>query len=237
MRGFLCTIIFSCLLSCTYHVDKNGGATQSQGDFALGTQPITWNLMQTSVLNTCLQCHSGSKPPQLSSYSDMVRHIDKVWTEASSGAMPPPSSGLSRLSVCRTAILRKWIDLGAPENSNVMVSSLPECPTTGEGGDLPISQMPLNYQTLKAKILEPRCLYCHNAGDTTDAGAILFSPYSQLMQGARRWSSPAKESKVVRLLRTTNLEDRMPPPEDGEGLHEDEIQFIERWIDAGKPEY
>jgi hypothetical protein len=238
MRGFLCIIIFSFLLSCSYHVDKTGGANQSQSDAALGTQPISWRLMQTSVLKSCLQCHSGSKQPLLFSYSDMVQNISGVWAEVSSGTMPPPSSGISRLSTCRTAILRKWIDLGTPENSSVMVSSLPECPSHGgDGGDLPINQMPLNYQTLRTKILEPRCLHCHNVNDTTDAGAILFSPYSQLMQGARKWSSPAKDSKVVHLSRTTNLDDRMPPPEDGDALQEDEIQFIERWIDAGKPEF
>lgn len=239
MRGSLCTIIFSFIFvsACNYHVNKNGDSNANQSlDTISGDQVIGWELMRSTVLKTCLDCHSGRQTPILSSYTSMVAALGKVWGEVQTRSMPPQSSGLLPLSVCKTAVLKKWIDLAAPETSKITVASVPECPQN-QGPSIPIDRLPLNYQTLKNEILLPRCIHCHNASDTTDAGAILFSPYSELRLGERRWSIPAAQSKVVRLLRSTDVEERMPPPESGVALDEDEIQFIERWIDAGKPEF
>ncbi|MBX3032953.1 MAG: hypothetical protein KF865_03445 [Bdellovibrionaceae bacterium] len=237
MRGFLVIIISSFVtLSCTYHVDKTGAGAglRKQGDVIDGNQPIGWALMKTDVLQSCLQCHSGGQQPTLSSLPQVQAELGRVWSEVSSKSMPPPRSGLKSLSDCRTAVLKKWIDLGAPENSTVMVASVPECPQ-GSTPIVPIGQAPLTYNTLYDRILAPKCLHCHNPQDNTDAGAVLFYPYSELVNG-RKWNAPAQNSKVVRLLRSSDLDVRMPPPEAGDALAEEEIQFIERWIDAGKPE-
>lgn len=238
MRGFYFTIIFSFFLSgCTYHVVKDGG-TGSDGKFGdslPADKVIGYELIHSAVINNCLGCHSGSRPPDLSSLALVRTHGEAMWGEISSNAMPPPSSGLPPLSTCRKAVFRKWLDLGAPETSVVTVGDIAECPRLAP--ETPIAQMPLNYQTLRDRIIVRRCQQCHNPTDQTDAGVILFSTYADLMDGEHRWSEPAAESKVVRLLRTEDLEERMPPPEAGAALAEDEIQFIERWIDAGKPEF
>lgn len=237
MRGFLVIIISSfMMLSCTYHVDKgNAGADLGkQGDVIDGNQPIGWNLMKTDVLQSCLQCHSSGPQPMLSSLVQVQAELGRIWSEVSSKSMPPPRFGFRTFSNCRTAVLKKWIDMGAPENSTVMVASIPECPQ-GSPPIIPIGQAPLTYKTLYERILEPKCLSCHNPQDNTDAGAVLFYPYSELVNG-RKWNSPAQNSKIVRLLRSSAPDVRMPPPEAGNPLAEEEIQFVERWIDAGKPE-
>lgn len=99
----------------------------------------------------------------------------------------------------------------------------------------PISLMPLNYQTLKSRILFPKCLKCHSSyGEESD---LSFETYADLMVIDRHWKAPAANSKAIEEI--TNFEDGMPPPYSESGikpLTDEEIDFVARWIDAGNPE-
>lgn len=237
-RRIVILLYLICLCGCDYKILKSPGSSNTSlaSDTLPGDRTIDWSLMRDSVLTSCMSCHSGTKPPQLSSRALVVGSIDKIWNEASSGAMPPAESGSPKLSPCRIAVLKKWMEMGEPESSTVRVATVPECPQNSPR-ELPISQMPINYQTLLTRVLQPRCLGCHNPKDNTDAGVILFYPYQELMNGAHRWLAPATESKVIQLLTSSDPEKVMPPPESGSVLGQDYIQFVERWIDAGKPEF
>lgn len=240
MPGFwritISSLALTLIVGCNYRIDKTGDADQanSAGQIDPGV-PIDWRLIQSKVLSSCMGCHSGRTSPYLGDYTSVSAHLTTIWSEVSTGSMPPPSSGLGPLSACPTAVLRRWIDLGAPQTSSVTVGELAEC--ANQTAETPLAEMPLNYQTLENRILKPRCQSCHNPADNSDAGAILFSPYAELIKNPRRWRAPGATSKIVRLLRTEDVEDRMPPPKAGPALSEEEIKFVESWIDAGKPEF
>lgn len=246
MRGLWLTIIFSFgLLACTYKVEKKTTAVNlSQGNPA-PTDTINSKTVMSSVLNSCQICHSGRTQPSLNTQALLQQNADKVWKAITANNMPPPSSGYPALSDCQKTIVRQWMDAGFPENSDIQVGSLDACKNPTAGGpsteptppvvEPPLAQMPLTYQTLLTKILQPKCLSCHNPdGSDIMATETLFYPLSEI-QGSRRWKGPGAESGIVKIL-MRNDDERMPPPEAEPALSKEEVDFIIRWIDAGQPE-
>jgi hypothetical protein len=64
---------------------------------------------------------------------------------------------------------------------------------------------------------------------------MLFYPFAKLMEIERLWKAPATESKIYKEI--TDSEDPMPPLDSKISvLTPDEVEFVKRWIDAGKPE-
>lgn len=151
--------------------------------------PVDFKLIETEVIGVCLACHAGGQPPQLSGYAAVTSHITAIWGEINAGTMPPASSGMPRLSVCQQALFIKWMDSGIPQTGSVLVAQVPEC--ANESGDAPkppapphpLPDEPLNYQTLLTRILQPRCLRCHNATSRSGAREVLFGTYAELMRG------------------------------------------------------
>lgn len=246
MRGFYCIITCSVLIllgtGCDYRVVKDPNALN--GNNGPQTKPIDGAtlidaaLVKNTVLKTCMDCHVGRTPPELGSVSTIQQNVTNVIAWVNSNAMPPGKNGYSPLSDCNKAILTKWSQLGSPETSNEKVGDLAECKgvTPPPETDLPIEKMPLTYQTLLTKVLQPKCLKCHNPDyEDVEAAGILFYPYSEITKRPRLWSAPGAKSKMVRVL-TKDDETRMPPPEDGAQLSNEEIQFVIKWIDAGAPQ-
>lgn len=246
MRGFYCIIICSALIlgtGCDYRVVKDpnalNGNNGSQAKPIDGATLIDATLVKNTVLKTCMDCHAGRTSPELGSISAIQQNVSNVISWVNSNAMPPGKNGYSPLSDCNKAILTKWSQLGSPETSNEKVGDLAECkdgqvvpPET----NLPIEKMPLTYQTLLTKVLQPKCLKCHNPDyEDVEAAGILFYPYSEITKRPRLWSAPGAKSKIVRVL-TKDDESRMPPPEDGAPLSNEEIQFVIKWLDAGAPQ-
>lgn len=238
MRGFYFIIIFSLTLAaCNYTISKQGAGTDAVtglGDSLDSNANIDWTLMRDVVLVSCKDCHSGRQSPNLNGYSEMTSHISLVYDEVSTQGMPPVRDGYTSLSACRIAAVKKWIDLGTPEVSNVKVATLPECPANINKGAVPIQDLPLSYDNLLKVVLQPKCITCHNSQDSSDAAFVLFYPYSELANNPQ-WRAPGAKSKVVRMISRTD-DARMPPPEVGGPLSPEEIDYFIRWIDAGKPQ-
>lgn len=248
MRGYCFITIFSfwsLLVGCNYNVIKDPSAFGDMNG-KLGTPVseaalVEWNLMKSSVLSSCMSCHVGHTSPELGSLSSVQQNLTKVLSEVHSNAMPPAKNGYAPLSECKKAILEFWVQQGAPEKTTTQVGEIAACKGIGgspqEGAEnTPIELMPLNYQTLLTKVLQPKCLKCHNPdAEDVEAAGILFYPYSEITKRGRLWASPGATSKMVRVL-TREDDERMPPPEDSAPLTPQEIDFISRWIDAGKPE-
>jgi hypothetical protein len=234
-------LLILALVGCNLGKGQPGVYVKSEPDNTFqGNEKINWVLMKSTVLSTCLNCHSARQSPDLSTLVAFVAVSATVWSEVDTKSMPPAGSGQDFLNDCKKAVLRKWLDLGTPENSEVLISTVAECSSGVGPAPTPIksiSDMPVNYQTLHDRILAPRCLHCHNAADTTNAAAILFSPYSELMAGVRRWSKPADMSKIIKVLKSIDPDVRMPPPETGAALTSEEMVFIKKWIEAGWPEF
>lgn len=236
MRGCFFTIIFSSLflVACEYHVIKGAGNASDPISFGENTT-VDANFVQKSVMGTCLRCHSGNTSPNLSSIDNLRINIEKVKTQIFSGKMPPADSGYQSLSDCQKQILQQWSNEGMPNTSNTLVVNLESCKlgTPSQPPEKNILDMPINYSTLVTKILQPRCLHCHNAKSSDpDASEILLYPYSDLIAHKKFFASHAEDSKFYHLVARTD-EDRMPPPEDGPALSQDEIEFVKRWIDQG----
>ncbi len=244
MHGCYFIIICSFMLSaCNYNVVKNPNVTGGNNSLS---QPISESatidapLIQGTVLKQCMSCHAGRTAPELGSLTGTREHIAKILSEVLSDAMPPAKNGYAPLSDCGKAILQRWVDIGAPLNSSEKVGSLVVCKGQNslppDQSTIPISQLPVNYQTLLKKVLQPKCLKCHNPdSDDVDAAGILFYPFAEIAKKPNLWSRPGALSKIVRVL-TRNNDERMPPPEEGPALEPEEINFIVKWIDAGSPE-
>lgn len=199
---------------------------------------ISTEIVQRTTLSSCQHCHSGLKQPILNSKATVLASLGKVQSEVFSEQMPPRSSGYKAVTECEKEILKKWVELGTPDTSNVKVSSLPGCAnsTPKPPESIPISQMPLDYQTLATKILQPKCLNCHNPDGDPDAQDILLFPYSELASKPTLLGTSSAQSKLVRMVTRTD-EERMPPPESNiPALTSEEIDFLKKWIDAGHPE-
>jgi uncharacterized membrane protein len=242
MRGFYFIPIFSVLFlgSCTYHELKNAGA--ASGSDAFGAQStVNADLIQQSVLNTCLHCHAGNTPPSLGSIDDIRANIGRVQIEVNSNQMPPSGSGYPTLSDCQKAILQEWVSEGMPATSDKKIVKLSACqqgvpPSPTPTPSTPILDMPVNYQTLNSEILQPRCVHCHSSGSgDPDASLILLVPYSAITGHGTLLGADSAHSRFVTLVTRTD-DSRMPPPEDSDPLSADQQEFIRRWIDAGHPE-
>ena len=236
------------------------------------TQPITsephqndlisYTLLKQTSLSTCLNCHSGKIKPNLSSVDGLQKNKSKLLDEVTKDKMPPVKKGYSPLSKCSKAILKLWLDQGSPETTDIKVGSIDDCKSTDNKEDstapvtpekppttpleppvitpeppaavTPILLMPLNYQTLKTQILEPKCLKCHSEKENKEDENILFTSYKALT-AASEWNAPAEKSVVYDEI--SDESDGMPPAEDSTPrLTPDEIEFVKKWIDAGKPE-
>ncbi len=230
---FICLWIFV-VCGCNYKLAKTADSNSGNNSLS-ANQIITFQLIQSYSLTSCQNCHAGKQAPQLTSLSDLKTHSDLVWSEVSTNAMPPTASGYEPLSSCKKALLKKWIDLGMPSESTATVGEITECKNENQQPAppvIPISLMPLNYETLKTRILQPKCLLCHSAGG--EQSDMSFFPYSELMVMARFWKSPAVKSKVFDEITKV---DGMPPLDSNiPVLTSDEIDFVKRWIDAGNPE-
>lgn len=249
MRGLYSIIICSSVLifgGCNYNVVKDpnalgGGQNGKQSAPISESALIDWNLMKSSVLSSCMSCHVGHSAPELGSLSSTQQNLNTVRTEIHANTMPPAKNGYAPLSDCRKAILDSWIQQGAPETTATRVGDLAACKGVADNPqegpeNTPIEQMPLTYQTLMTKILQPKCLKCHSPdSDDLEAAGLLFYPYSEITKRSRLWAGPGKTSKIVRSFTRTDGE-QMPPPQDGAPLTPQEVEFVIRWIDAGRPE-
>jgi cytochrome c553 len=205
------------------------------------------HVIQKVVLGVCLHCHdAGGKQPQLNSIALIKSNIKNIVADVTADDMPSPRKGDKPLSACQKAILNKWVELQTPRTSTVSVASLPECAVARAILELPVAaplqpgiraigDEQVNYQTFLARVLTPKCLKCHSVDSTSKAKDILFFPYSAITSRARLFAPPGASSRFVRLVTRTD-NGRMPPLDDGEGLDQDQVAFVIKWIDAGTPE-
>ncbi|GIL17944.1 MAG: hypothetical protein FMNOHCHN_03602 [Ignavibacteriaceae bacterium] len=244
MRGLFSIITCSLILTaCNYNDIKDPNAFGRSSNDKMtspvsGQTTLSWNLIKTNVLRTCTTCHAGRTAPELGNLASVRQSINASQSSINSNAMPPSQSGYSALTDCEKGILDMWVRQGMPETSTATVSEVSACadqaPGSGQTPEPPLEEMPLTYQTVYSRILQPQCVRCHNIDDTTSAAGILFYPYEELMKKEKLWRAPGASSKLVKSLRRMD-DKRMPPLKDGPGLTEKEIQFVIRWIDAGKP--
>lgn len=187
-----------------------------------------------------MNCHVNHSKPNLNDLNSIHRNLTKVLDNIRSNDMPPAKNGYSPLDNCKKEIFETWVNQKTPEKMSIKVGSLSACqqlPNEPNPDDRPLSQMHLNYDTLVKKILQPKCINCHNPdSDDIDAAGVLFFPYQEILNREQLWSPPVANSKLFRILTSEDPDGRMPPPSVDSGpLTADELDFITRWIENGKP--
>ncbi|MGE5086876.1 MAG: hypothetical protein ACM3MG_11290 [Bacillota bacterium] len=153
-------------------------------------ETVTFDLLKTTSLKTCLQCHihkDGSIPLNTPDLAYNIR--DSIMTEVSTGEMPPRDKGYPSLTACEKKLLQVWFDaqtnnLAAPrvkEVSECNGSATPEPntpePTTPQPTPTPeptaspspspasidYGSLELSFRNLKSAFFEQKCLRCHSS--------------------------------------------------------------------------
>lgn len=148
------------LMSCNYNhiktTDDSKSPTSAQIQSALSSD---FSSIYNSVLATeCLTCHSsaaGSKGGlNLETYEQVRSQIEKIYYRSiEKKDMPAGGLGIEKLT-----LLKNWIDQGAPLKS------------TGQSNQ--IISRPIDWLTIKKKVLGASCLDCHS-GEAASAGVDL----------------------------------------------------------------
>lgn len=235
MTIFTLVFISIFISSCRYSKTTIGNGGGDLNTPLNSEDYISYNLVKNTSMKTCSNCHAGNQAPDLSSLSEIQNNLTLIQDETSSAGMPPRESGYAPLDACSQAVLDQWISMGAPEETGLQVKSIAACATQQiPPVEIPIENSPLTYDTLVNKFLQKKCLQCHNAGSSDpDSSTILFYPYAEVVKNPKYWSSPSAKSKVMQEITSQD----MPPSDSGvEPASAEEIDFVKRWIEAGRPQ-
>ncbi len=224
--------------ACKYSRVSGDISGNNVGGLVSPDSEISYATLKNSTLRTCSSCHSGQKQPDIFDFPSTRSGLNKIITKITDGSMPPQDQGYTALSTCEIKLFEKWVNLGAPESSPEKVSTIPECQSLAPPSPLiPIELMPLTYETLVTRFLQKKCLMCHNPkGDDFDATEYLFYPYEEIDNNIKWWTGPGETARIVRKINGQS-ENPMPPMDSNiEPATKEEVDFIIRWINAGRPQ-
>ena len=208
-------MIISNLSSCKYGkitlIQNSPTVSDSFSDqLTIGTDTV-----KSISLNSCTQCHSGKKLPNMITDNDIRNHIISIQNEIMANTMPP----LIPLSDCQKSILTKWIEIGMPDSSNIKVNSIQSCANgKPQEPETPIlSEQNIGYKTVMTTALRT-CSSCHTKQDP-----ILKN------------SDQYKEN-IENIL--SEIEDNFMPPEDSglPALTQCERDILNTWVNLDMPD-
>ena len=224
----ICVVIYSCTHS-PFPVPNSTNTTDTTHHDT--TKVDTTNMVDTSVcfqrdvlpifIGSCAMsgCHSAAshaKGYNLSSYSNIIAvglvkynsAGSAIYTKCVSGSMP--KSPVPKLDSTQLSYIRRWIDKGAPNDTNCMVV----CDTnkfTFSAGVMPI--------------LKQNCTGCHSTASAASAGGgIVLDTYAGVL-------TQAQNGKLLGDIKHTAGFNAMPLG--GNALPSCEVTQITKWINAG----
>lgn len=200
-------------------------AKQNQNQTNQKTDPtdalISFQEINDKVFSqNCQACHS-KELPHLSSYEEYKNNSADIFQEVVVLKTMPRDSALSAEQI---SLVKKWIEQGSPELSNI--SPEPKPP----------EEKKLSFEDLKASFFEAKCIKCHHApkGDTQRPGRKLkdFSSYTIVVDN------------IDKIFSEAVIESAMPPAPDEEAtgennpnrLSNEEKDILYRWIRDGMTE-
>lgn len=224
--GFYPWLIAVLVSACGIYKDK-----QPTQDLTRLQNTATYRTVNENVFqkNRCLQCHSSSGMSAggvaLDNYAIVKANLGRIERAALINKTMPPSGPLSATD---QAILRAWIDRGAPEldpqTTPTPVLSPTPTPT-------PILLEP-KFSSIKVNILDKKCIACHSTGGTADK--IPLTSYAEILNSPREIVIPKQpdDSGMVIYTEAPDTEQkRMPPVNSGlPRLTIDETKTIRQWI-------
>lgn len=201
------------LISCNYKQSNELPLDPVRsGDSAMKAEEVDFQLVMEKVMaNNCVNCHSqegGNRGElNLETYENVVQVLTEIREQVSDRTMPPRRA--PPLSDEQIQLIIAWIDAGAPEKAEGVVS--PADP-------LPVAT---NYAIVFTQVIQPSCLKCHSTDDKpSKKGHINLETYADLMT-------------VKDDVRRTVADGSMPRRSK---LTDEQKKLILDWIDAGAPE-
>jgi hypothetical protein len=132
--SLFCFLLCSLLcMSCNYNL--NGSSTGRSSTVPASEAPLTpqseetveTKTVQRRSLAICLDCHNGEQEPNLSTAASIKENLNRIQFQVNNDFMPPASEGYAPLTACQKELLNRWTEMGAPDSSNIRVSSLITC--------------------------------------------------------------------------------------------------------------
>ena len=205
------TILLLCMLAmagCGFYNEALHTPGSQASPFRAG-QTLGFEVVRTILgRNRCLECHNSGagNGVVLTTYASAKALAARIYATTSSGAMP---KGGPRVVEGDVAVLKAWLDAGAPETSDI--------PLNGGGGVAPVpAPVPgppgaLDFTAVKAAIFVPHCVGCHSA----------FNDYARV----------ASNLQGIQRAIDTNFMPRGGPP-----LNAELKTMLANWIAAGAPD-
>lgn len=98
-----------------------------------------------------------------------------------------------------------------------------------------IPENPLIYQDVVGRILDDKCVSCHNPNKKK--GELLMTSLEELLRGGEIGNTVIpgnpEESEIIRRVYLPDEDEEHMPPDGKRPLDENEIQILERWIALG----
>ncbi len=185
----------------------------------LDAAQISYQTVHRQVLGPrCVACHGNSGGITLDSYTTVKANLNAIERTALAQKTMPKSGPLSPREA---ALLSAWIKAGAPE-----FTAGPKPPPELEEPIRP------EFESIKKNVFQARCMACHTQGGS--ASGVLLNTREDLLNSPRELvlpGNPDESGLVLAVERNDNK--RMPPPESGPKLREDECAAIRKWIENG----
>lgn len=216
MKSFFAYLIVGVLISgCQFYYKE-----KPQEGFLLPSDlsSISYQMVSEKVLSTrCISCHGNSGGVNLESYASVKQHLGAIERTALITKTMPKNGSLNSSEL---ALLSAWIKAGAPEN--------PQAP-------IPEEPLKANFDSIKKKIIDRRCIACHSLEGK--ASGVPLTSLKEILDSPREIVIPYNPDESGLILATERMDGkRMPPPETGNPLSQDEISILRQWIEIGAPE-
>ncbi len=196
-----------------------------QGTAVMGFEEVNRLVFaDTQDRNSCIGCHGEGISIRLVSYADYLANLDKVKLRVLEERNMPRPAGLSP---SKLAIVRQWIEQGAPEFGSVpsepdpmptTTTTLPPVPptTTTLPPVDPISTV-VDFAEVESKVFSLSCAGCHGADGFIEPSLITYEDFKSNL-----------DLVVSRVLVQKNMPRRGLPPE--------QLKIVQAWIDGGAVE-
>lgn len=213
-----------------YYAKPNSDLTDFSDLSSVERNQISWPLVNQAIFTPhCISCHKN-----FGTYLKVKQALGSIEEEVIFNQTMPPSNA-EPLSSVKIELLKRWIEIGAPEQPLSTSTPTPtpiSTPTPTSTSTPPTDRVQPTFASIHDRIFVPRCLNCHSTGGTAakvplnTLNDLLDSPGDLVIVG-----NPEESGLMIAITRTDKK--RMPPPREGEALQAEEIEAIRTWIQKG----
>lgn len=188
-------------------------------------QSISYKEVNEKVFqNKCIGCHGTSGGINLETYKAASSNLEAI-KDSTIIRKTMPKSPVKALSQNELQLITAWVAAGGPD--------LPLNGSNGGGGNGPVLEP--TYASIKAQIIDRKCLSCHSAGGNasrmpfTTKDELLDSPYDIVVP-----NNPEESGLMIVLEQDARKP--MPPQNSGfSPVSEAEKVILKEWILKGAP--